>query len=70
MEALKVIYLCLLKNKLQNLFKNNLKGFKMENNFEKLIMDFLIGVVIIGLLTILFKILGFILNKLFTLFRF
>ena len=55
---------------LQNLFKNNLKGHNMEKVIENLIIDFLIGIVIIGLLTILFKVIEFTLKRLFTFFRF
>jgi hypothetical protein len=42
----------------------------MEKAIENLILDFLIGVVIIGLLTILFKVVRFTLKQLFAFFRF
>jgi hypothetical protein len=42
----------------------------MEKAIENLIIDFLIGIVIIGLLTILFKIIKFVLKRLFTFFSF
>jgi hypothetical protein len=42
----------------------------MERDLEKIIMDFLIGVVFVGLLAILFKVIGFLLKRLFTFFRF
>jgi hypothetical protein len=42
----------------------------MEKDLENLIIDFLIGVVFIGLLTILFKVIEFVLKRLFAFFRF
>ncbi len=61
--------LCLAKKKLQNLFKNKLKGFNMERDLEKILIDFLLGIVILGLFAILFKVIGFLLKRLFTFFR-
>lgn len=42
----------------------------MERDLEKLIMEVFIGIIIVGLLTILFKVIEFVLKRLFAFFRF
>jgi hypothetical protein len=40
-----------------------------EKDLEKLFMGFFVAVIVMGLLTILFKVIGFLLKRLFTFFR-
>jgi len=42
----------------------------MDRDLEKIIVDLLLGFVLLGLLTILFKVIEFTLKRLFTFFRF
>lgn len=42
----------------------------MDRDLEKIILDLIVGIIIIGLLSILFKVIEFVLKRLFTLFRF
>jgi hypothetical protein len=42
----------------------------MDRDLEKILIDFLLGFVLLGLLTILFKVIEFTLKRLFTFFRF
>lgn len=42
----------------------------MDRDLEKIIINLMVGMVIVGLLTILFKVIGFILKRLFAFFRF
>ena len=42
----------------------------MDRDLEKILIDFLLGFVLLGLLTILFKVIEFVLKRLFAFFRF